>query len=456
MARIGTVDVAVRAQTSQFSKGLNKATSRLKTFAKFAAGIAAGISFRNVLRDVDQIAKFADRIGIATENLVGLQHAAEITGVSTRNLQLGLQRMTRRLAEAAQGTGEAKKAVAELGLDAAALVKLAPDQQFAAVAEAMKGVGSQSDRVRLAMRLFDTEGVALVNTLALGKDGLEAMQKEAERLGITFTRGEASKIEEFNDAVTRLKGSFGAVVREITIALAPALTRLADTLGGLIGKFKGIAAAAISSVSIVTRAFQGGADAVSRMGFSSSELRFGERVGSGVAGVLEDAKGPFAGQARAFAKHLRRMVRDTKREREAIEEQSRMGANAPDPTPMVLPKLSEFDDAMDKAKSKIDAAKASADSFGSTFASALEQIIFRVGSLSDALKNLGMSLLRSTISGPLTGLGSQLGNMIFGVNVNSAATASQGILNPNVARAVAGTVSGVGSTQFASTPGANS
>ena len=47
----------------------------------------------------------------------------------------------------------------------------------------MEAVDTQSDRVRLAFKLFDSEGVSLVNTLALGEEGLRNAAAEAEAFG---------------------------------------------------------------------------------------------------------------------------------------------------------------------------------------------------------------------------------------------------------------------------------
>ena len=83
---------------------------------------------------------------------------------------MAMQRFTRRAAEAAQGTGEAKGAIRELGLDAQKLQKLPLDDQMKVLADAFGNVQNESDKLRIAFKLFDSEGAALVNTLALGSD----------------------------------------------------------------------------------------------------------------------------------------------------------------------------------------------------------------------------------------------------------------------------------------------
>ena len=150
--------------------------------AAMTAAITKGIN------SIDQLAKESTKLGVATEKLQLLRHAANLTGVEATKLGTGLQRMTRRVAEAALGTGEAVNALKELNLDARELNRLSPDEVFLRVGDAMRGVSNQSDRIRLAMKLFDSEGVGLVNTLNLTRNELNQMESELKVLGVTISR----------------------------------------------------------------------------------------------------------------------------------------------------------------------------------------------------------------------------------------------------------------------------
>ncbi len=191
-----------------------------------AAGFGALIT--SSLRAGDSLAKTASKIGITTEALSGLRYAAERTGVSTETMDMALQRFTRRASEAALGTGEAVNALKELGLDAESLIKQPLDVQMGMVADAMQGVATQSDRVRLAMKLFDSEGVALVNTLAEGSHALQDMAMEADDLGITLDSVDAKAIEEANDAFTDAKTAIKGVVQAMTVEFAPTIKDLSE------------------------------------------------------------------------------------------------------------------------------------------------------------------------------------------------------------------------------------
>jgi hypothetical protein len=94
---------------------------------------------------------------------------------------MALQRFTRRAAEAAQGTGEAKDALAQMGIalrDQSGNLRRSEDL-LADVADAFARLEDPAERVRLAFKLFDSEGVALVNLLRGGSDALDEMRERA-------------------------------------------------------------------------------------------------------------------------------------------------------------------------------------------------------------------------------------------------------------------------------------
>lgn len=243
MAVASTVTVDFKAKTAKFENGLKKAKKQTIDFGKaarvglrVAGAAAAGLTValtsltKASLAMVDQQQKMADRLGLTQKALVGLALAGEQTGTTQRNLQLAMQRSTRRIAEAAQGTGTAVSALKDLGLEAKALSRLSPDEAFIKLAGAFKDVDGQAEKVRLAFKLFDSEGVGLVNTLKLGEDGIRGFIQQAEDLGIALGRNQTKAIEDSNDAVNILKKSFSGLGNALAVQLAPAIKRAAESL----------------------------------------------------------------------------------------------------------------------------------------------------------------------------------------------------------------------------------
>jgi regulator of replication initiation timing len=221
----------------EFSKTLGKFRSGINTAAK-AAGIAAGaiagtsaalfVMTKRTAETFDQLGKFSQRIGVSVEALSAYQHVAELSGISTQALNIGLQRMTRRISEASTGTGVAVKALAQLNINIKDIQDLAPDEQFDMIAESMQGLETQADRVRVAFSLFDTEGVGLLQTMEGGRAGLEAMKEEAAALGLVISERAAANAALFNDSLTRVQGSLKGLQNLIAEQVMPTITGLAN------------------------------------------------------------------------------------------------------------------------------------------------------------------------------------------------------------------------------------
>ena len=232
----------LKAKLKESESAANKALGGIKKAAFAIGGIFAGgaliNSIRNTTAELDKVGSTASRLGIATDKLMGLQFAAEQSGVSVETLNMAMQRQTRRVAEAAQGTGEAVKALEELGLSAEHLNTLSPDEQMNEIADAMENVTNQSDRVRLSMKLFDSEGVALINMLEGGSAALKKYHQDAVSLGIAMDSSMIRKIEAADDANHRLSKSFSVVGKVLNVQLAPYIIFAANAIVELIKEFQ--------------------------------------------------------------------------------------------------------------------------------------------------------------------------------------------------------------------------
>ena len=205
------------------------ATKVAKIGAAFAAaGVTAGVALTKAsMTSIDALAKTADRIGVTTESLASLQLAASLAGVESRTLEKSLQNLAVGVSDAADGTGVAKDALIELGLSAASLEKLPLDQQMYLVADAMKDVENQTDKVRIATDLFGARGVAVLNMIGDGSSSLRQMAEESEKLGLAISRVDAKQIEMANDAVTTARSVFTGLGNQLATAFSPIIYGIA-------------------------------------------------------------------------------------------------------------------------------------------------------------------------------------------------------------------------------------
>ena len=244
MAVISTLAVNLTARTAAFDKGMRKSATRVSAFSAVAkkasmrlkmfgvamvavATAAVGAMVRSQLKMIDATAKLSDRMGIATEKIIGLRHAAEIMGATNEMVDKSLEMFVRRLGEVKAGTGEAKRALEMMGTTANELIQMSPDKAIYKIADALNKMESTSEKAAAAYWLFGRSGTKLLNTLSLGSEGLALMQKEAEKLGITFNRDAAAKVEKFNDAMNRLGKVASGVGQDLAIGLAANVGKVA-------------------------------------------------------------------------------------------------------------------------------------------------------------------------------------------------------------------------------------
>lgn len=250
MATVSTLLVNLKANTAAFVKKINDSRKHLfkfsqkskqalaaigKAFKILGVAAAAGLGvviykMNQAFESIDKVAKISSELNVSTEALIGFEHAAKITGVSLAEIHKSLQVMTRRLGEARNGTGEAVAGLETLGLSAQQLIDMGPEKAFIAVAEAISKIPDVTAKAYAAYAIFSRQGISMLNTLNLGEQGLAAMRKEAEQLGITFNNIQAAQIEAANDAVTRAKSAFQGFVNILAIELAPVVSVIAEQL----------------------------------------------------------------------------------------------------------------------------------------------------------------------------------------------------------------------------------
>ena len=230
MAEVGAIEVSLRARIDQLEADLRRAEAatkkssskmranfktmaaaikRVKANAAAAAGAIVSLSggamlnlARQAIRTANDLGDVAQKLGISASALQEFQFAAGQSGVTTEQLNMGLQRFGRRAAEAASGTGAARDAVKQLGLqlrDSNGNLRQTEDL-FADTVAALGEIENPLERVRLGFKLFDSEGVAIVNMAG----NLGNLREEAQRLGIVLSDeviAEADSLQDSFDAL---------------------------------------------------------------------------------------------------------------------------------------------------------------------------------------------------------------------------------------------------------------
>jgi len=272
MATISNLYINLKANTSVFQKKMKKSGRTMNRFQKSANGISGsmkrmfigitaaagigglGLMLKSTMQNIDATGKLSKRIGIATEDLIGLRHAAELSGASAEGFDKSIEMFVRRLGEVKQGTGEAKEGLKAIGLKYQDLIDMNPAESFRVVADGINGLATAAERSVVAYQLFGRQGMKLLNMLEMGSEGLDKNQKMVEALNMTYSSADAKKVEDANDAVQRLRDAFGGLVKTIAVALSPTFRSLANRLTRAAVRFSKFASSVKGIIPVVAEA----------------------------------------------------------------------------------------------------------------------------------------------------------------------------------------------------------
>jgi len=227
----------------KLTAGLRRAQARLRAFGAgvtrwgtrvFAVGTAlaapAVVAAKSFAKMGDQVAKMAKRTGLSVETLSELKFVASQTGTEFASLEMAFRKMQRSIYDAGRGLSTQTDALADLGLRFEDLDGLSPEQQFKLLAEAISRIEDPTRRAGIAMTLFGRTGTNLLPMFAHGAAGIEKLQAEARRLGLTMSGKDAKAAEDLTDAFDKLWKVLKMVVFQVGAALAPALTEVGERM----------------------------------------------------------------------------------------------------------------------------------------------------------------------------------------------------------------------------------
>lgn len=321
MASVGTLSIDFAASVARLETDVRKAGKSVEqvskqidgaaTFAKSAltamAGALGAYSLGAAIREAsaaaDAAAKMGDRFGLATEKMVGLQHAASLAGVSNESLGNALKSMTNNVAEAALKSGAARDALASLNLSARELSALPVDQQLARMVDRLGEVENVTLRNKLAQDVFGRAAGEVMGLVADGSAGLEKATRDAEAWGTALNRIDAAKIEMANDATTRAREAMRGIFTTISVQVAPIIKTLADAFADNAAEAKGFKTEAVTGAGFIAQAlgYAGNAVHALRLVWASAKhaaAAFFDAIIQGVAAadrLLTDWQNKLAG-----------------------------------------------------------------------------------------------------------------------------------------------------------------
>ncbi len=257
---IGTLRALLTLNSASFEKGIKRSERRTKQFrvnlkrvavAVAAVGAAMIALTKRATGAAESIADVSAQANTSAENLQGLRRAFDQNGGSAQRMDEALIRATKRISEAAQGSGIAADALARLGVsirDVNGNIR-GTDEITLDVADA---ISEMSDKAQAGADVADIYGSRLgprlLPLLRQGRGAIEeyteAMRKNGELMGNEAVQSAAA----FSAEARRLTD-------EVNNRLNAALIDFAPVLQTIISGFKDVAAEVLKSTAEIARFF---------------------------------------------------------------------------------------------------------------------------------------------------------------------------------------------------------
>lgn len=246
---LGALDIIIAADTAQLRKGMDTAvgimqtsTQKMESFAKTTGASIAGYfalsnlqnSIKQSLDLADSLGKMSQKIGMSVDALYSLQAAGKLADVDIQTLEKSLLKFNKGLGTAEMGSGDTANALKNLGIslkDSGGHMKMS-DQYLGEVADKFKNMPDGVEKSTLAMQLFGKSGADMIPLLNGGSEAL------SEFSGIMDAETAASA-EKFNDSLTTVGLAVDAVWMQMTSALSPTLSAIADDFVNVAKEGKG-------------------------------------------------------------------------------------------------------------------------------------------------------------------------------------------------------------------------
>ena len=280
--RATKVNATVKKMNSTFKsigrvglKGLGSLTRGLRNAGLAATAAAGAFAFmaKSTINQLDTLGKVANKLGVTTEFLSKYQVIANRAGISTETFNMGLQRFLRRLGEAQMGTGELLKPLQKMGISMKDSNGKFRDgtEVFQEFMMKLAGTTNSTEKLALAMKGFDSEGVAMVNIADMGAAKIALIGQRAEEAGLVISGSLTKAAEEANDSLSDLfdfgKGFrmqfFGALsetIEELSEMLRERIKISIEGAGGMKAFANDLAAAFLEGTSRFITAVAGFVD----------------------------------------------------------------------------------------------------------------------------------------------------------------------------------------------------
>jgi|GEM_PF-2945550 len=234
----GSIIVDLLMKTGSFETDTKRAEKRLAELKKEAQamGVAVGAAFaavgvasvamvKSAIDAADAAGETAQKVGLTVEQYTALEYAAKLGAVSQDVLSTSLIRLSRNMIESA----DKFEALGISVKNADGSMKNA-DQMLGELANKFSSMPDGMQKTADAVDIFGKSGADLLPFLNLGAEGIDALKREAQELGLVLSTETSNAAGEFNDNLDRMSAAVTGVANRAAGELLPALNDVSSML----------------------------------------------------------------------------------------------------------------------------------------------------------------------------------------------------------------------------------
>lgn len=193
-------------------------------------GIGAASETIDSLKDLANISRSAKALGLDGSAFMGLQQVFKRAGIEGDGFTGALGKIQAKISEAGNGNAQLAGLFKEIGLDARALAGIPVDEQIKRIADGFATLDNEGDRSRLALKLFEEQGLKLLPMFSKGSKGIDDFIANGKKIGTVLSNSQLLAAERATSALPKLSASFDGLKNRVVIALAPIIEKWA-TMG---------------------------------------------------------------------------------------------------------------------------------------------------------------------------------------------------------------------------------
>lgn len=180
----------------------------------------------------DRIDKNSQALGMSRKAYQEWDYILAQSGASIDNMGMSMKTMSEAIRA---NSGETAAGLSRLGLSAAQLQRLSPEDQFETLVRAFQKMPAGAEKSRLAMQLFGRNAQSLMPLLNSSSTSIDELRANAEKLGLIMSDEDVDASVAFGDALDDLSRTWTSFKMKIGARLLPGFTQAFKNLSGVIG-----------------------------------------------------------------------------------------------------------------------------------------------------------------------------------------------------------------------------